>query len=62
MVRMPAAQQHLLFETELLRVVDYRCRGHDGVAEQAQEHEIVLPRSGSYVRRDAAGLLRCSGC
>jgi AraC-like DNA-binding protein len=56
MVRMPAAQQHLLFETELLRVVDYRCRGHDGVAEQAQEHEIVLPRSGSYVRRDAAGL------
>jgi AraC-like DNA-binding protein len=56
MVRMPAAQQHLLFETELLRVVDYRCRGHDGVAEQAQEHEIVLPRSGSYVRRDASGL------
>jgi len=56
MVRMLAAQQHLLFETDLLRVVDYRCRGHDGVAEQAQEHEIVLPRSGSYVRRDAAGL------
>jgi AraC-like DNA-binding protein len=56
MVRMPAAQQHLLFETDLLRVIDYRCRGHDGVAEQALEHEIVLPRSGSYVRRDAAGL------
>ena len=55
MVRMPAAQQHLLFETDLLRVVDYRCRGHDGVAEQAQEHEIVLPRSGSYLRRDASG-------
>src|SRR3990172_9437862 len=55
MVRMPAAQQHLLFETGLLRVVDYRCRGHDGVAEQAQEHEIVLPRSGSYLRRDASG-------
>jgi len=55
MVRMPAAQQHLLFETDLLRVVDYRCRGHDGVAERAQEHEIVLPRSGSYVRRDASG-------
>jgi AraC-like DNA-binding protein len=56
MVRVPAAQQHLLFETDLLRVVDYRCRGHDGVAEQALEHEIVLPRSGSYVRRDASGL------
>jgi len=55
MVRMPAAQQHLLFETGLLRVVDYRCQGHDGVAEQAQEHEIVLPRSGSYLRRDASG-------
>ena len=52
---MPAAQQHLLFETDLLRVVDYRCRGRDGVGEQALEHEIVLPRSGSFVRHDTSG-------
>jgi AraC-like DNA-binding protein len=55
MGRMSAAPQDLLFETDLLRVVDYRCRGHDGVGEQSLDHEIVLPRSGSYVRRDASG-------
>jgi AraC-like DNA-binding protein len=47
--------RHLLFETELLRAVDYRCGGQDGAGEQALDHEIVFPRSGSYVRRDAFG-------
>jgi AraC-like DNA-binding protein len=55
MDRMSAPPQHLLFETDLLRVTDCRCAGHDGLAEVAPDHEIVLPRTGSYVRRDASG-------
>jgi AraC-like DNA-binding protein len=52
---MPGETEHVLFETELLRVVDYRCLGQDGQAEEANGHVIVMPRSGSYLRRDAFG-------
>jgi AraC-like DNA-binding protein len=55
MVPVVGSPQRVLFETDLLRASDYRCRGHDGRDEVAADHEIVLPRIGSYIRRDASG-------
>jgi AraC-like DNA-binding protein len=47
---------HTVFQSDLLRVVDHRCSGHDDArGEVPQDFEIVLPRSGAYQRRDAHG-------
>lgn len=43
-----------LFASEVVRVEDFVCAGHDG-EDCAHHHEIVFPRSGMYVRRDATG-------
>jgi AraC-like DNA-binding protein len=49
----------VLFETDLLRVEDFRCSGtpvaHSD-EECAEHHEIVFPRSGTFVRYDASGV------
>lgn len=54
---MPASHQvHTIFKSDLFVLLDYRCAG--GRARQEEwphAHEIVLPRSGVYVRRDAFG-------
>lgn len=54
---MPDRQPHIrtLFQSDLLRVFDYRCPGHDDDGEIPQGHEIVLPRAGAYLRRDVHG-------
>ncbi|MBZ0289786.1 MAG: helix-turn-helix transcriptional regulator [Anaerolineae bacterium] len=48
----------LLFQGDLIRVEDFRCQGthaaHAG-EECAADHEIVFPRRGLFVRRDASG-------
>ena len=44
-----------LFRSDLMRVFEYRCPGHDDQGEMPQGYEIVLPRSGAYMRRDAHG-------
>lgn len=46
----------VIFDTPLLRALDHRCAG-EGVAreETTENFEIVLPRSGTYQRRDAYG-------
>lgn len=47
-----------IFKSDLLRIVDYQCAGgtgRDRREEWPSAHEIVLPRSGMYVRRDALG-------
>ena len=44
-----------LFRSDLIRVLDYRCSGHDGQDEIPQGHEIVLPRAGAFQRKDAHG-------
>jgi len=45
-----------LFRSSLLRILDYRCAGHDhNVEEISQDFEIILPRAGAYQRRDAHG-------
>src|SRR5215510_10537595 len=46
---------HTVFRSNLLRVLDYRCAGHDDQGEIPQGYEIVLPRAGAYQRRDAYG-------
>lgn len=54
---MPSSHQiRTLFKSNLLRVVDYRCSGQrERQEEWPAEHEIILPRSGTYVRKDALG-------
>jgi AraC-like DNA-binding protein len=44
-----------LFRSRLIRVLDYRCPGHDGRDEIPQGHEIVLTRAGAFQRKDAHG-------
>jgi AraC family transcriptional regulator len=54
----PSHQTRTLFKSDLLRVIDYRCSGQDGGTPQedyAASHEIILPRSGAYLTRSAAG-------
>lgn len=56
MTASPTHQVRTLFKSNLVRVVDYRCSG--GRARQEEwptAHEIVLPRFGAYLRRDASG-------
>jgi AraC family transcriptional regulator len=48
----------LLYRGSLLTIREFRCSGEDLTGsheEAALEHEIVFPRSGIYVRRDAGG-------
>lgn len=46
----------VIFDTPLLRVLDHRCAGEGAAREETTENfEIVLPRSGTYQRRDAHG-------
>lgn len=45
-----------LLRTDLMRVLDYRCSGHDGQDEIPQGHEIVLTRAGAFQRRDTHGV------
>jgi AraC-like DNA-binding protein len=46
----------IVFDTALLRVLDHRCTGEGDAREETTENfEIVLPRSGTYQRRDAHG-------
>lgn len=54
---MPASHQiHTLFKSNLLWVLDYRCSGQrESQEEWPAAHEIILPRSGIYVRRDTLG-------
>ncbi|HUG34509.1 MAG TPA: AraC family transcriptional regulator [Anaerolineales bacterium] len=55
---MPESHPHVrtLFRSSLVRILDYRCAGHDPAGEEIpQGFEIVLPRAGSYQRRDAHG-------
>ncbi|MEJ2351976.1 MAG: AraC family transcriptional regulator [Anaerolineales bacterium] len=52
----PSHQVRTLFKSNLLWVLDYRCSGQREPREEwPTAHEIILPRSGSYVRRDAFG-------
>ena len=51
----PTPHVRTLFQSALIRVIDYRCTGHDGQEEIPQGHEIVLPRAGAFERRDAHG-------
>lgn len=44
-----------LFRSDLMRVFDYRCTGHDGRDEIPQGHEIALSRAGAFQRKDAHG-------
>lgn len=46
----------VIFDTPLLRALDHRCAGEERAREETTENfEIVLPRSGTYQRRDAHG-------
>lgn len=52
----PHPRVRTLFRSDLVRVIDYRCEGHDPAGEEIpQGFEIVLPRAGAYQRRDAHG-------
>lgn len=51
----PTPRLRTLFRSDLMRVFEYHCPGHDDQGEIPQGYEIVLPRSGAYVRRDAHG-------
>ena len=54
----PTHQTRTLFESDLLRVLDYHCSGQDGPAsvdECSDEHAIDLPRSGAYFLRNTYG-------
>lgn len=45
-----------IFESSIFQITDYRCSGHHHKGEEyAEQHEIVLPRSGTYTRYDASG-------
>jgi AraC-like DNA-binding protein len=47
---------HTVFQSDFLRVLDHRCTGEGDAREETTENfEIVLPRSGTYQRRDAHG-------
>lgn len=49
-------QDRTLFKGRLLWVLDYRCDGTaQGQEEFPAQHEIVLPRAGAFLRRDALG-------
>ena len=55
---MTEQQVRTLFQSDTLRIEDYRCRGQQADHEDeecAERHEIVLPRAGTFVRRDASG-------
>lgn len=55
---LPAHHTRTLFKSDLLQVIDYCCSGQDGRAPQeeyAANPEIILPRSGAYLTRSAAG-------
>jgi AraC-like DNA-binding protein len=52
----PHTRLRTLFESSLLKVLDYRCAGWDeGEEEVPEAYEIVLPRAGAYQRRDMHG-------
>jgi AraC family transcriptional regulator len=52
----PSHHVRTLFKSNLLWVLDYRCSGQRERREEwPAAHEIILPRSGTYVRRDAFG-------
>jgi AraC-like DNA-binding protein len=54
----PEHQARTLFKSNLLRVVDYRCRGSrtgKQPEEWSPQPEIVIPRSGVFVRHDPDG-------
>ena len=54
----PEHQIRTLFESSLLRIEDVRCRGsrrEKQPEEQTTRHEIAIPRSGVFMRHDAAG-------
>lgn len=52
---------HTLFQSDLIRIEEYHCRGTDtsqrGTEEYTKSHEIVFPRRGAFVRYDASGKL-----
>lgn len=48
-------ENRLIFDSRVLRIWDYRCRGQDGVEQHTRNHEIVVPRSGGYLRRSVWG-------
>lgn len=54
---LPSSHQiRTLFKSNLFQVLDYRCSGQRQPREEwPAAHEIILPRSGTYVRRDAFG-------
>ena len=51
----PYPHVRVLFRTDLVRVLDYRCAGHDNDGEVPHSFEIGLPRKGAYQRRDRHG-------
>lgn len=54
---MPHPPIRLIFQTNLLRVIDHHCAGDDDARGEVPDNfEIVLPRSGAYQRRDARGV------
>ena len=53
---LPEHKARTLFKSSILRVVDYRCHGSQAgklPEEWCAQPEIVLPRSGVYIRHDA---------
>lgn len=55
---MPEHQIRALFQSDMVQVEDYRCPGTDvshSDEECAERHEIVLLRSGAFVRYDSFG-------
>jgi AraC family transcriptional regulator len=54
----PSHHVRTLFKSNLFQVLDYRCSGHrERQEEWSTDHEIILPRAGSYVRKDPLGEL-----
>lgn len=56
---LPSSHQiHSLFESNLIRIFDYRCSGErERQEEWPAAHEVILPRYGTYVREDTFGKL-----
>ena len=51
--------ENVLFDSSLIKVLDYRCRGtsaENGEDEWSVDNVIVLPRAGTFVRYDREGL------
>lgn len=48
---------HTLFSSDVVCIEDYRCNGRERNHEEesAFRHEIVFPRRGAFLRRDASG-------